>query len=86
MLFDELNGLFQVFYTCCFGTFMCGGDEVVDCELVVVEKGVDMLLVEDAGALGLWEDEIEEEEESEPCVERNPRVADLLAEFHTGSS
>lgn len=72
VLFDELDGLFEVFYACCFGAFMCGGDEVVDCELVVVQEGVDVLLVEDAGALGLWEDEVEEEKEAEPGVEWDP--------------
>ena len=53
---------------------MGGGYEIVDCELVVVEEGVDMLLVQETSALGLGEDEVEEEKESEPGVEWDPRI------------
>jgi len=51
------------------------GDEVVDCELVIAEEGVDVVLVDDSGALGLGEDEVEEETESKPGVEWDPRFA-----------
>lgn len=33
---------------------------------------MDVCLVEDAGALGLWEDEVEEECEADPGVEWDP--------------
>ena len=36
-------------------------DEIIDRKLVFAEEGVDMLLVEDSGSLGLGEDEVEEE-------------------------
>lgn len=48
------------------------GDEVLDCAFVVLEPGVDVGCVEDAGALGLREDEVEEEEEADVGVEGNP--------------
>lgn len=50
------------------------GYEIVDCKFVVVEEGVDMLLIQDTRALGLGEDEVEEEKESEPSVEWDPRI------------
>lgn len=31
-----------------------GRNEVIDCELVLLEEWVDVFLVEDFGALGLW--------------------------------
>jgi hypothetical protein len=58
MLFYEFGDVFEVGYSGCFGAVMGGGDEVVDCELVVVEEGVDVRLVEDASTLALWEDEV----------------------------
>jgi hypothetical protein len=50
-----------------------GGDEVVDGELVLVQEGVEVRLVEHAGALGLGRDEVEEEAGAEPGVERDPK-------------
>jgi len=52
------------------------GDEVLDGLLVVVEVGLEVGLVEDAGALGLGEDEVEVEEEAEVAVEGDPRRTD----------
>ena len=43
-------------------------DKLVDLGFVLFEVGVDMFLVHDAGALGLGEDEVEEEEESDVGV------------------
>lgn len=51
---------------------MGAGDELVDVGLVVLEEGVDALLVDDAGALGLGEDEVEEEEETDVAIEGDP--------------
>jgi hypothetical protein len=39
---------------------------------------VDVCLVEDAGALGLWEDEVEEECEADPGVEWDPAEVRIL--------
>lgn len=51
---------------------MGGGDEVLDVGLVAGEVGVDVGLVDEAGALGLGEDEVEEEAEAEVGVEGDP--------------
>lgn len=48
------------------------GDEVLDLALVLGEERVDVGLVEEAGALGLGEDEVEEEDEADVGVERDP--------------
>lgn len=79
MLLDEFDCALEVGDSGCFGAVVGAGDEVVDRELVVVEEGVDVHLVEDAGALCLGEDEIEEEAEAEPGVEWDP--ADVRNRF-----
>ncbi len=48
-------------------------DEIVDVAFVLGEKGVDVGLVEDTGALCLWEDEVGEESEADVSVEWEPR-------------
>lgn len=48
------------------------GYEVVDFALVVVEEGLDVFLVEEGGALGAGEDEVEVQEEAHPGVEGDP--------------
>ena len=48
------------------------GDEVFDMGLVAGEVWVDVGLVDEAGALGLGEDEVEEEGEAEVGVEGDP--------------
>lgn len=48
------------------------GDEVVDLSLIFLEEGVNVLLVDDAGALGLREDKVEEEQEADVAVEGDP--------------
>ena len=53
-------------------------DKVLYLLLVVVQPGLDVGLVDDAGALGLWQDEVEEEEETEVGVEGNPERANIL--------
>ena len=45
------------------------GDQAVDAGLVVCEERVDVRLVQQAGALGLREDEVEQDEEAEGRVE-----------------
>lgn len=53
---------------------MGGGDEVLDGGLVLQEIRVDVCLVDDARALGLGEDEVEEEEKTDICVKGDPIV------------
>lgn len=48
------------------------GYKVVDGEFVGAQEGVQAGFVDEACALGLWGDEVEEEEKAEPGVERNP--------------
>lgn len=48
------------------------GDEVVDVVFVGGEERVDVRLVEEAGPLGLGEDEVGEEEEAEVGVKGEP--------------
>ena len=64
--------MFDVCYSCGLRAVVGGGDEIVDCEFVFVEEGVDVCLVEDACALGLGQDEVEEETEADPGVEWDP--------------
>ena len=40
---------------------MGAGDELVDLGFVLFQPGVDVLFIDEAGTLGLGEDEIEEE-------------------------
>lgn len=72
MGFYEFDDLFKVGYSSGFGAVMGRGDEVVDSEFVSLEEGVDVFLVENFGALGLGEDEVEEEDEADPGVEWDP--------------
>lgn len=58
---------------------MGGGDEDIDIVFVGGEEGVDVVLVDEAGALGLGEDEIGEEEEAEVGVEGEPGYSDISA-------
>lgn len=51
---------------------MRSGDELVDTGFIFVEEGVDFFLVEDAGALCLGENKVEEEEKAKIAVEWNP--------------
>jgi hypothetical protein len=54
MLFDKFNEVFEVCNAGCFGAVVSRGYEVVDGNFVIVEEGMDMLLVEDFCALRLW--------------------------------
>lgn len=51
---------------------MAAGDEAFDLAFVLVQERVDILLVQDAGPLGLGENEVAEEEQAEPAVEWEP--------------
>lgn len=54
------------------------GDEDIDVVFVGGEEGVDVVLVDEAGALGLGEDEVGEEEEAEVGIEGEPGCARLV--------
>ena len=47
-------------------------DEFLDFALMLLKEWVDVFLEEDAGALGLREDKIREEEETDPAIEGEP--------------
>jgi hypothetical protein len=46
--------------------------EVIDFLFVIAEEGMDVVLVDDFGSLDLGKDEVGEEEETDPTVERDP--------------
>ena len=69
---DEVDGALEIREPSGAGAVVCGGDEGFDVGFVVGEEGVDVLLVDGTGALGLWEDEVGEEEEADVGVEREP--------------
>lgn len=70
--FEVFNRLLEVGDTCCFETVVGRGDEFLDGGFVFFESRVDVFLVDVPGALGLGEDEVEEEEEAEVGVEGDP--------------
>lgn len=49
-------------------------DEFVNFVFMMSEKRVDLLLVEESGALGLGEDEVGEDDEAEVGVEGEPEL------------
>lgn len=51
---------------------MSVSNEFLDFSLMLLEEWIDVFLEEDAGALGLREDKIREEEETDPAVEGDP--------------
>lgn len=60
---------------------MALGYEVVDLTLVLVQEGLDVLLVHERGALRAGHDQVEVDEEANPRVERDPaedEVEDIL--------
>lgn len=69
---DELNGALEVSDASGLEAVVGFRDEFFDLGFVVLEEWVDVGLVDDAGALGLGEDEVEEEEKADVGVEGNP--------------
>ena len=66
---DEVDCALEVVETCGLGAIVGGDDEVVDVVFVVGEEGVDVGLIDEPCALGLGEDKVAEEEETEGGVE-----------------
>jgi len=54
MLLDELNSIFEVCEAGSLCAVMGGRDEVINAMFVLLEEGVDMLLIDNLGALSLW--------------------------------
>lgn len=69
---DVFDGLLEVGEPGLLEALVGRGDEVLDLALVGLEPGVDVGLVDDARALGLGQDEVEEEEEAGEGVEGDP--------------
>lgn len=81
VLFEVLYRLFKVRQPGSFEALVSRGDELLYGRLVFFQFGVDVGFVEVAGALGLGEDEIEQETEADVAVEGDPelRNQDMLA-------
>ena len=84
MLFDKFDHLSEICDAGCLCAIMSRGYKVIDGEFIIVKERMDVLLVDDAGALCLWEDEVQEEEESEPGVERDPKKGILISRSSRG--
>ena len=69
---DNVDELVEILKTKGFGALVGTSDEFLDFALMLLEEWVDVFLEEDAGALGLREDKIREEEETDPAVKGEP--------------
>lgn len=76
---EQLDGLLDVGDAGGAEALVGRGDEVLDGGFVVLEPGVDVGLVDDARALGLGEDEVEEEEQADVGVKGNPVVVVVVS-------
>jgi hypothetical protein len=69
---EQLDGAVEVGDACAAQALVGRGDELFDGGLVLLEARVDVFFVDEAGALGLGEDEVEQEEEADVGVEGDP--------------
>lgn len=51
---------------------MCLPNELVDSRLVADNVGLEVVKIKDFGSLGLGQDEVQEKDQAEPGVERDP--------------
>lgn len=72
MFLSKFNELFKILQPGGLETLVRGGYEIVNCDFVFAQEGVQVRFVEEAGALSLWGDEPEEEAGAEPGVEGDP--------------
>jgi hypothetical protein len=72
MFFEQLDGLLEIVDASSLGTIVGRRYKVFYGGFVLLEEGMDMILVYDSGALCLWCDQVEEEACSDPGIERNP--------------
>ena len=78
--FEEIDGMLEVGNACVLETVVGVGNEILDIALVLGEEWVDVGFVEEPSPLGLWKDEVEEEDQPNVRVERDPAVKSLLDE------
>lgn len=78
---DKVDGHVEVLQAQYLGAFMSMTDHVLNLPFVMCQEWIHIVLVKEAGALGLWEDEIAHEEKADPAIEREPvcEERDLLA-------
>lgn len=69
---DNVNELVEILKTKGFGALVGASDKFLDFALMLLEEWVDIFLKEDAGALGLGENKIREEAETDPAIEGEP--------------
>lgn len=86
ILLHEIDGTFEILQSRSFGTIMGMGDEDLDVRFVVREEWMDVRLVDESSALGLWEYEVGEEEEAEICVEWEPGDHEEGPVLHEGEA
>lgn len=72
VLLHQVDSTFEILQACSFRTFVRIGDEDVDVGFMLRKKWVDVRLVDQASALGLRQDEVREETETDVGVERGP--------------
>lgn len=69
---DQINRLIEVLKTQILGAFMTAPDKLFNLAFVLLEERIDVLQIQQAGALSLGEDEIAEEKETDPAIEGEP--------------
>lgn len=81
---EELDGVTEIGDTSSLEAVVCAGDELVDLSLVFFKEGVDFLFIDEAGALGLGEDQVEEEQQADIAVEGDPTIVNRDVETESG--
>lgn len=71
-LLDQFDGLVEILKAQYLGLLMAAVEELLDLPFVPEQERIDVLLVEHASTLGLRENQIAEEKQTEPAVEREP--------------
>lgn len=69
---EELDGVLEVGHAGGFKAVVSASDELLDGGFVLLEVGVEVGLVEVTGALGLGQDEVQQEAETQVRVEGDP--------------
>lgn len=69
---DPLDAHLEIGQACCLGAVVALAYKVVDLALMVVQEGLNVLLVEEAGALGAGQDQVQVQEEADPRVKGDP--------------
>lgn len=69
---DQFDGLVEILKAQCLGPLMAAVEELLNLPFVPEQEWIDVLLVEHTSTLGLRENQIAEEKQTEPAVEREP--------------